>query len=251
LAQIDQLNITNNKATIREKFLDLPEPIRDWLTSDQATYKVININQKYGFEDDLISVIPSLITRLVVKDLKPEDFQLELERGLYIDSKTATIILDEISTQILKIVAGQLHNIGVDLSSLSKGILAKDIGDEVKEPVREESLPSFIKPAPIEDIKVNVKEISETPKATAAPQKEEKIGDDPVIIHEEKPLFKPDTPPEIPSVDLDAPSRPKLSIRPKPVTVRIEESGGKERKRVVHYSDLKTSLDADTKDKQQ
>ena len=73
------------------------------------------------------------------------------------------------------------------------------------------------------------------------------------MLHEEKPLFSPEAPPEKPTFFFEPPK----SMRPpsaKPSIAKIETPADNTEKkeenvRVVHYSDFRTPLDTDAKDK--
>lgn len=237
--------MTEEKKSIRARFLELGESIRDWLTSDEVTYKVINLNKKYGFTDDLISAIPFLITRLVVKDLNPEDLGAALEKQLDIDEKTATQILEEINSKILKPIAGGLHNAGVKLSSISKSIGGAESASQIKEILEPAvSFEANLAPSALRETASVEEEKTEEKK----PIKEEvSLGTAPVIIHQEKPLFTPEAPREKPSVSFEPPR--SRTFRQKPVSAKIEEPEGKEKSRIVHYSNFRTPLDkTDAKD---
>ena len=60
-------------------FETLPEPIRDWLTSDRATGIIISINQRENLVDEDIKIIPRLITQLVTGEVHPRNFTAELK----------------------------------------------------------------------------------------------------------------------------------------------------------------------------
>lgn len=99
--------------SIRQSFLELPEKVRDWLTSERATYTIIEINKKLDLFGNLLGFIPDLITRLVTKDLDPKDFTKKLENGLGLDSEQAQEVTREIVEKILRPVDLPLKETGV------------------------------------------------------------------------------------------------------------------------------------------
>jgi hypothetical protein len=67
----------------------------------------------------------------------------------------------------------------------------------------------------------------------------------PFMLHEEQTVVVPSAPPERPSVSFTAAREVKVRIGEKPVAARIESPGPEsDDVRVVHYSNLRTPLDA-------
>ena len=103
----------------RQKFLSLPQPIINWLTSDSATNTIIKINGRLGLEGDLLRIIPSLISKLVIQSLKPEEFTKELTLGLDLDPNQGEIISREIYLGILKPIETPLKDaLDINLSAI-------------------------------------------------------------------------------------------------------------------------------------
>ncbi|GEM_PF-2728813 len=99
--------------TIHQSFLELPEKIRDWLTSERATYTIIEMNKKLDLFGNLLTVIPNLITKLVTKNLDPKNFVKELGDGLGLDNEQAQEVTREIMEKILRPVDLPLKQVGV------------------------------------------------------------------------------------------------------------------------------------------
>lgn len=99
--------------TIHQIFMELPERVRDWLTSERVTYTIIEINKKLDLFGSLLTVIPNLITKLVTKNLDPKNFTKELEDGLGIDNEQAQGISREIVEKILRPIDLPLKETGV------------------------------------------------------------------------------------------------------------------------------------------
>lgn len=95
------------------KFIDLPEKVREWLTSERVTFTIIELNKKLDLIGNSLSVIPNLVTRLVTNNLEPKNFIQELEDGLGLDSEQAVEISKEIVEKILKPIDLQLKETGV------------------------------------------------------------------------------------------------------------------------------------------
>ena len=95
---------------LRQKFLSLPQPIINWLTSDSSTNAIIKINERLGLEGDMLKIIPSLISKLVIQGLKPEEFTKEIIQKLNLDPNQGEIISREIYLGILKPVEVSLKD---------------------------------------------------------------------------------------------------------------------------------------------
>lgn len=241
------------KRTIRELFLELPAAIRDWLTSDEATYAVIGINKSHDFTDDLLRIIPSLITRLVVKDISPRTLIQALKRGLVIEEDLAREVAGEIKEKILRPIQSGLKALGIEIEAIdgsgAEGAPTPIKTESAKEPpMKQTSAPA----APIAPSYVRIK----PPEITAAekiPARDLNIegAENPFLLHEENPVFAPATPPEKPYVSFEPKRESQKPPAPKPVRVRIEtpeenaEEAQSEPKiqRVVHYGGFRTPLD--------
>lgn len=99
--------------TINQQFLELPEKVRDWLTSERVTYTIIEINKKLDLFGGLLTVIPNLITKLVTKNLDPKNFIKELRDGLGLDDDQAQQFGREIVEKILRPIDLPLKETGV------------------------------------------------------------------------------------------------------------------------------------------
>lgn len=105
-----------NTHPLRAAFEKLPEPVKQWLTSEQVTSAVISINSKLDLVGDLVAIIPNyLILRLVVKDLNPENFIKELNNQLDLSPEQAKAITEEIYQKILKPIETPL---GINLDKM-------------------------------------------------------------------------------------------------------------------------------------
>ncbi len=110
---------TIQQPTIRQTFEKLPTKIREWLTSEEATYIIIELNRRLGLEGILIEVVPNTITRLVTKDLNPQNFVDDLSNGLDVDWPTARGVAEEIERRILRPVEVPLRNeVGIDIKAI-------------------------------------------------------------------------------------------------------------------------------------
>src|SRR3989344_8617867 len=94
---------------LHQSFSNLPEPIIDWLTSDSVTDRIIKINQRLGLEGILLRILPNLILRLVVKDIKPENFITKLIEEFDLEFNLAATIANEINIAIFKPIENLLR----------------------------------------------------------------------------------------------------------------------------------------------
>lgn len=101
------------KKSLYDLFLELPEKIREWLTSERATYTVIEINKRLGLFGEDLKIIPRLIARFVVKDLPPENFIKELAEQLLIEQDAAETMAQDIVQRIFRPIDLSLKEIGV------------------------------------------------------------------------------------------------------------------------------------------
>lgn len=109
----------NTKPTLRQKFERLPELARVWLASEEATFIIIELNQRLGLDGVLIEVIPNSITRLAVRELEPKEFINDISDGLGIEWIVAQGIAQEIERKILRPVEIPLRNeVGVDIKAI-------------------------------------------------------------------------------------------------------------------------------------
>lgn len=241
--------MTNSKIDLRESFLLLPEDVRDWLTSEQATYLVIDINKRLDLFGEDLKTIPNLITRLAVKDLDPKNLAVALKKELDVDFEQAKALAREIEEKILRPVAIPLKQAnGVDVRDiyLGKQELAPEeelgiplIAPEVASPktrvvsdVRREPAPAPPPPPP---------PVPSTPPAAPAEPSKEKTGDAPFILHEERapvaPVAKEEGGPSFSFKSADTIRRPSPPPPPPVAKVERPDSGAI---RVVHYSNLRT-----------
>lgn len=92
----------NNGQTTKLEFKSLPEPIKTWLASGQATNFVYEINRGLGAQGENRRVIPTLILRLCVGDLAAGNFAKELSEKLNLDAAKTQSVLQDIEQKILR-----------------------------------------------------------------------------------------------------------------------------------------------------
>lgn len=232
------------------KIQDLPEVVREWLTSPDATALVVDLNRRLELVGEEIRIIPRLISRLVLRKIDPKNFALYLKQELWIDFEKAKEVAREIEEKILRPIAIPLKQAnGVDVRDiyLGKQELAPEeelgiplIAPEVASPktrvvsdVRREPAPAPPPPptpAPF------------APSGAPAEPPKEKTGDAPFILHEEQapvaPVAKEEGGPSFSFKSADVIRRP---APPPPPVAKVERPG--DAIRIVHYSNLRTVID--------
>ncbi|MBU6141785.1 hypothetical protein KGO95_01530 [Patescibacteria group bacterium] len=96
--------------TFQEKFSLLPDKIKEWLSSEELVYIIGDIETKLGLSDEKVLVIPSLILRLVVQDIEPQDFTNTLSQELGVSSLIAKTIAEEVEKNALRPIEGELRS---------------------------------------------------------------------------------------------------------------------------------------------
>ena len=101
----------NNSSTQKNALSSLPTDIKDWILSDSVLAITISINSRAGLWGSELSVIPSLITRLVLRQIKPVAFLPELIRQLpMLTVGQASGVAEQIRDRILQPIRNGLRN---------------------------------------------------------------------------------------------------------------------------------------------
>lgn len=247
------MDTPHTKPSLRNAFELLPESTRDWLTSVEATNRIIAINKRLELEADMAAVIPRLLTHLVTKDLNPKNLAAELRGALGIEFPEAKSLAQELRKAILDPVSDALRKENILVADVDAGkeTPAEDIAQLTPVIAREakrvvSSSPARTPPVhqfPGESISVLKQPEPET---TATP--EAVIPETPFMLHIEKPdlgtLPQGITPL---TSHIDYKEQKSAANESKPVRVKIELPQGEPREkpksRVVHYSNLRTPLD--------
>lgn len=230
-------------ANLRETFQKLPPAIKDWLTSDRTTYAIIDFNKRLNMEGELTRILPTLILRLAVKDLKPENFIGELSFNFDLSFEEAAKLAREIEEKIFKGITNQLRQLGVDIKLI---YAAQPPQTEVKlthtptpVPGPMPKLPTPPPPKPIpEKILLQTKEAAHPEEGAIATEKKEirdkreearpaiPVGEQPFIIYKERPELRETPAPAPKSAPIIRPSTPtqppRASIRPPEVKIPIK-----------------------------
>jgi len=188
------------------KFVQLDSKTRDWLASITLSSAIGKLGKKYVLTYDETTRLARLIRYFFIEEIARDNLASALEATIKIDlQKAAAISADPDFKNLLRL-------------------------EEAPPPPEIKATPQIPEAPPVEV----------TPKPTQAA-----LGDEPFLLHEEKPLFTPSGPKEMPSVSFE-PKRRWPTPPPKPVAAKIETPNTEDeenKKRVVHYSNLRTPLD--------
>lgn len=243
--------------TRQDKFNALPEGVKLWLSSPEATARVIALNEELNIAGPRLRIIPKLILLLVIKEIDPRDFINELSRELGVPLIDAKKITDKIEESILRPVRNQLIGAGIDINllhALEPGAPSREQPAIETKPMLETTTvppprvePPMVQPAEVRPVPPKVPSIE--PKAEAGEEKPagEDLGEaKPFILHEEIPVTKPSEikPPMTLKVPITIkPSAPKITHKPlEAITPKESENQSNNKPRKVHYSNYKTQL---------
>lgn len=109
----------------KEAFKKIPPGLKDWLSSDDVFMIMNEINDGIGLVGTERAVIPRLITRLVIKTMKPSDFQKCLNDYLPIGSSADfQRISQTVHDRILRPVKHLLRSLDIDIEQIAEPIPA-------------------------------------------------------------------------------------------------------------------------------
>jgi hypothetical protein len=203
-----------NKAI--KSVLDLPEPIKDWLSSTRLTYINIDMNRRLGINEERGVVIPRAVTELIMGDLSPRNFVGELSRRLNLSPSSAKIIAKEIEEKILHPIEADLKELGIDVGLLHFPEEPEKLRTEEIEKTKSE-----ITPIPILPLEYQREEKpKEAP--TSGPVSPEAGRGGPLIIHAEREEVRPPIVPPRPTFSIRIPLNQKKYAPPAPIKARIE-----------------------------
>jgi hypothetical protein len=259
-------------------FDSLPDHVKDWLSSTQATHLVMEINGRLGLKDEKETIIPGLIFRLVTQNIEPLDFINELSHELGVSFQTAKSIAQDIEEKVLKPIENELRrDVGVDVKLIYFGQPSPRptaVPTVPAKPTTPAPIPPPISPAPAATpISPTVAPVlSETPKPEKPKEptvslksfevKEEEEA--PFILHQETPSPPAGRSGQAPSAIEPSKIKPGLTIKikdyyqdgadqrgsirgstQKPVAVKVETPNREEKERkirVVHYNGNRTPI---------
>ncbi len=243
------------------EFNKLPPRIKDWVSSLQATYLIMEINKKLGLiNSDRETIIPSLIFKLVTKSLDPSDFINELSHDLKISFENAKTVSEDIEKNVLHPIELDLRgDLDVDIKlfylgkpkprsadSVSQSVVktsefqAKNIAKEKEGQVVDLQSFRIKSEKPLSPLTFAPAMKEEKSTATAPIKKSEThdIPTTPFILHQESPTTPPSAqaisrPQEASSIKpsltmkvqnfYQSSSAPERPI-PKPVSIKVETS---------------------------
>lgn len=104
------------------EFKELPEPVKNWLSSTLVTNIILGINRKYGFLENVekVIVIPGLVFDICTKEIEPREVIQKLKNGLGITDSEAQSLAEEIKIKVLKPIGSSLFgNVGIDIEAIT------------------------------------------------------------------------------------------------------------------------------------
>jgi hypothetical protein len=210
--------------TLTKKFKIIPKNLKDSLFSYENTEAIFRIGRNNHLSDEKISLMARLVGRVLMGFVHPEDFEKELGTTLLIDGRIVEPIAREIGNKVFYYALSDIRDVyePVNLEKEASGD-----GRDVEIPISE-----FFSGA-----EENVPVTSSSP------------ADKPFIIHEEKgaePVLKEKSSIlKSFSIPLGFFKQKSAAVQPgRPVKAEVEapNQAPKNEKRVVHYSELRTSF---------
>ncbi|MDP2696219.1 MAG: hypothetical protein Q8O87_03160 [bacterium] len=119
-------------------FSELPEPIRDWLSSSTISLLIEKLNDKYDIPVEKESVIATMILELAVGELKASNFINELGLRLSMDIKKSSDVAKEIDQKIVRSIEQDLRRIGIEVGFLSSQSSAKAVPPPGQPPLKKQ-----------------------------------------------------------------------------------------------------------------
>lgn len=220
-------------------FQTLPEPIKNWLVSDNIQNALNEIGGKYNFDLTQDLILSQLFLRLITQDLAPQNLNNELKRELAISDELAAEITKIIDEKILAPISDDLLVVGLDRKMLyyssadSAGSLQASSGQ----------VPSTSPTRSLRDREASSRTALQSearPEETKGQAPQDRSAMKPFILHEEKEMKSAAEMAEVrPSFVFKTPPAPAALPQPsqtwpQPTKVTIE--------RVVHYNNFYTPL---------
>lgn len=248
------------------EFFEVPGNIREHLISPRTSAIIDNIQEKA--EIYRVGILSDLVSRLVMRDILPQDFRAKLEEEVGVSEKKAQVISRELKEKVLEPIRYALVNWGVDINQIDVAgapTLDEFLKErEAAEADREKFLTSLgIEMEKGEEAPATTKETGQGAitfeSLGAMPTQEEAVtirpmehaadrekSDEvqPLIIHRESPM--PTARESFGSKSFSLPfgffkkAENEITKSVAPVVAKVE--GLKEEKRVVHYSESRTPL---------
>ncbi len=198
------------------KFVDLDKGIQDWLSSSLVMTIVVELNDKIDALGPEVRVIPGVIRAVVLKNIEPENFILELRKGLPdVANEMLVSITNSVKNRILKPVGSSLNGLyGINIAKIPDSIPVQP-----SQPVARTTplaTPMPVKPAaPV----VQARPTTIAPTAPPPPPIRARVMEMAQVVDLRKPA-------RIAPVTQPAPLETPASVVPAAQTMRIEGSFG-------------------------
>ncbi|HEY4475403.1 MAG TPA: hypothetical protein VJB92_01640 [Candidatus Paceibacterota bacterium] len=235
------LIITKKQAL--ERWDTLPQNLKEAIFSPANADIIWKFCENNHVTEEKIRVIATVGGDVLMGFLHPdpEDVAREIEERAKIPKPLALDIARELERKIFLPLKSDLDRIYAPPAQTEKQPLP------LRETLLETKLAPVFVPQASTIVKIKPQETPIAARETPIPPD----GDQPFLLHEEKPAFSPETPREKPFVSFEAKRDFQKPPLPKPVNVKIETPEKEENEsdensgsaRVVHYSNLRTPLD--------
>ncbi len=228
---------------LTQRYSTLPQKLQDEIFSYATAEDIARIAGEQHLSPEKTNAIAVFTGRVLLGFLHLEDIKKEIQKTLDLDPRITDAIYQELDKKIFSAFRDEIHNAYDPVTAHSEA--SASTGTETPE----EKTITF---AGIE--KDAFEEEENVPVHVSEPPIQEKREDNPFILQEEKPISTVGGSSEEKKFSLSLgrffkPKKKEESAPQEPVRAKIELFGGdKDKKRVVHYSELRTPLDAREQD---
>lgn len=113
-------------------FSELPEEIRNWITSSDVKTSINNINDAYKIKD--VFLLPQIVSEVAVGNVKMNQLPTIIHKELGIDPKLSADISKEVVSKIFDPIATQLAKINISLNMSGGGTAPSKDGQPTVSP---------------------------------------------------------------------------------------------------------------------
>ncbi len=103
---------------LRAKFNILPQDVKDWLSSLESAYKMIDLNARLNLNGKREGVLAGIVFRLVTQDLHPQDVVNTIALELRVGDGAAKAITKLLEEQVLHRIEQSLRVAGIEVQAL-------------------------------------------------------------------------------------------------------------------------------------
>ncbi len=232
-----------SSVVVSQRYTTIPEKLKDELFSYATAEDIARIAGEQHLSPEKTNVIATLTGRVLLGFLHLEDMKKEIQKTLDLDPRLTDAVYQALDKKIFSEFKDEIHEV------YDPVIIQTKPSETGSSPEPEEKTITF---AGLEKDALGPEE--NVPVRISSAPIEEKKEDNPFVLQEEKPLETAGgtmTGKKF-SFSLGGFFKPKKkdeSVSREPVKAKIELFGGdKDEKRVIHYSELRTPLEAREED---